>query len=225
MIEYNIYEPYPLSPIFFDIETAPLSEDRIRAVAPEFKAPKNYKSEEAIAKYQNEALAEFIADGGLHAHTGRVIAIGFSVGNREPVVDIDLHDEKRLLETFWNLIVDEHGAMTHQVIGFNSNNFDIPFLVRRSWVNDVEVPPTIFYRKSGRMYLNDMFKDVMLEFGCGTMERIKLDTIAKFFGVGAKNGNGALFHQMVQDDYEQASKYLKNDVNLVRLCAEKMQMI
>jgi predicted PolB exonuclease-like 3'-5' exonuclease len=225
MIEYNISDIYPLSPIFFDIETAPLSEDRIRAVAPEFKAPKNYKSEEAVAKYQNEALAEFIADGGLHAHTGKVIAIGYSFGNREPVVDIDLHDEKRLLKTFWNLIVDDHGAMTHQIIGFNSNNFDIPFMVRRSWINDVNVPPTIFYRRGGRMYLNDMFKDVMLEWSCGTMEKIKLDTIAKFFGVGAKNGNGALFYKLVEENYEKASNYLKNDVRLLPLIAEKMQMI
>lgn len=219
------YQIEPLSPIFFDIETAPLSEDRIRAVAPDFEAPKNYKSEEAIEKYKLEKLTDFIADGGLHAHTGKVIAIGYSFGNREPVVDFELNDEKRLLETFWNLIVDEHGAMTHQVFGFNSNNFDIPFMVRRSWINDVEVPPTIFYRRGGRMYLNDMFKDVMLEWSCGSMEKVKLDVVAKSLGVGAKNGNGALFYKQVLEDYEQASEYLKNDVDLVRKCANKMQMV
>jgi predicted PolB exonuclease-like 3'-5' exonuclease len=225
MIEYNISDIYPLSPIFFDIETAPLPKEQIKAVAPDFEAPKNYKSEEAIEKYKLERLADFIADGGLHAHTGKVIAIGFAIGDRLPVVNIDLENEKSLLETFWNLIVDEHGAMSHQVFGFNSNTFDIPFLVRRSWINDVEVPPTIFYRRGGRIYLNDMFKDVMLEWSCGTMEKVKLDVVAKSLGVGAKNGNGALFYKQVLEDYEQASEYLKNDVDLVRKCAIKMQMV
>ena len=57
------------------------------------------------------------------------------------------------------------------------------------------------------------------------MEKVKLDVVAKSLGVGAKNGNGALFYKQVLEDYEQASEYLKNDVDLVRKCAIKMQMV
>lgn len=212
--------------IFFDIETAPLSEEKIKAIAPKFKAPKNYKSDEALARYETEALASFIADGALHAQTGRVMAIGYAIGDDTPVVmyDQDGTKEASILRNFWKLITDSSGVMTRKVIGFNSVNFDVPFLIRRSWINGVDVPPTIMHRYGPRVVLNDLFKDVMLEWSCGTMDRIKLDTLAKTLGVGSKNGDGALFHIVAQEDYSKAMDYLFNDVEITRACAYKMKM-
>lgn len=213
--------------IFFDIETAPLSEDKIKAIAPEFKAPKNYKSDEAIARYETEALASYIADGALHAQTGRVMAIGYAIGDTcPPLVLYDETGEKEsyILRCFWKTITDNSGVMTRKVIGFNSVNFDVPFLIRRSWINGVDVPATVMHRYGPRVVLNDLFKDVMLEWSCGTMDRIKLDTLAKTLGVGAKNGDGALFHILAKTDYDKAMDYLYNDVELTRECALKMKM-
>ena len=222
MLAFDKTELYPFRPIYFDIETAPLGEDYIRSIAPEFEAPKIYKSEEAIEKYCSEKLGEYIATGSLRAETGKVIAISVAVGDEKPQVLIDTKNEAELIKAFWGFITDDEGMITRKIIGFNSNNFDIPFLTRRSWINGIEVPNVLYYRRSGRMFLNDFFKDVMLEWSCGQMQYISLGRLSKILSVGEKNGDGALFYKVVNDDYQKAYEYAENDVLITRACAKKM---
>lgn len=222
----NLYfdksELYPFCPIYFDIETAPLGEDYIRSIAPEFEAPKTCKTDESIENHITKKLAEYIATGSLRAETGKVIAISVAVGDGEPQVLIDTENEVKLIKAFWDFITDDEGMITRKIIGFNSNNFDIPFLTRRSWINGIEVPNSLYYRRSGRMFLNDFFKDVMLEWSCGQMQYIKLGRLAQILNAGKKNGDGALFYKLVNDDYKKAYEYAGNDVVLTRACAKKM---
>jgi predicted PolB exonuclease-like 3'-5' exonuclease len=222
MLAFDKSELYPFRPIYFDIETAPLDEDYIRSIAPEFEAPKNYKSEEAIEKYCSEKLGEYIASGALRAETGKVIAISVAIGDEAPQVLIDTENEAELIKAFWDFITDDEGMITRKIIGFNSNNFDIPFLTRRSWINGIEVPNMVYYRRSGRKFLNDFFKDVMLEWSCGQMQYIGLDRLSKILSVGKKNGDGALFYKQLEVNRQEAIDYAKNDVVLTRACAKKL---
>ena len=213
--------------IFIDIETAPLDEDYIRSIAPDFKAPKTYKKEEAIEEYKLGKLAEYIAEGALKAQTGRVIAFGFAIGERSPCVNVAEKpaDEKRILRDFWSLITDEHGVISKRVIGFNNIDFDIPFLIQRSWLNNVKVPEAVFSAYGRKYYLNDMFKDVMLRWACGTNKFVSLAQLSKFLGVGGKTESGENFHRMLVEDYQKALDYLINDVELTRSCAERLGMV
>lgn len=222
MLYFDKTELYPFCPIYFDIETAPLSEEQIKAVAPDFEAPKNYKSEEAIEKYCAEKLGEYISSGALRAETGKVVAISVAFGNGEPQVLIDTENEADLLNAFWDVITDAEGVITRKIIGFNSTNFDIPFLTRRSWINKIEVPNTVYYRRSGRKFLNDFFKDVMLEWSCGQMQYIGLGRLSKILSVGKKNGDGALFYKQLEVNRQDAIDYAKNDVVLTRECAKRL---
>lgn len=214
------------SKIYFDIETAPLDESYIVKLAPDFKAPSNYKSDEAIEKYKLGQLAEFIANAALSATTGRVVAIGAAVGESFPeiVMDADAENEASIIEWFWGKIADQRGVIADDVIGHNSNRFDIPFLIRRSWILGVKIPATVLVRSRGRMYLNEHFKDTMDAWACGTMDKIKLDLLAKTFGVGGKNGVGANFYKTLLSDSAAAFRYLSNDVELTRAVAQKMGM-
>ena len=108
--------------IFIDIETAPLDEDYIRSIAPDFKAPKTYKKEEAIEEYKLGKLAEYIAEGALKAQTGRVIAFGFAIGEHSPCVNIAEKpaDEKRILRALevWletGKTITQHNEETKQI--------------------------------------------------------------------------------------------------------------
>lgn len=63
---------------------------------------------------------------------GKILCIGLC-GNEESRILFD-HDERSLLETFWNQIAGYTFFIT-----FNGIHFDIPFLIFRSAYNDVPV--------------------------------------------------------------------------------------
>lgn len=210
--------------IYFDIETAPLDEEYLRAIAPEIKAPSNYKNQESIDKYVLAKFAEWIESAALSATTGRVVAVGIARDDNEPelLMSSDAADEYDIITFFWQAITDERGVIINDIIGHNSNRFDLPFLIRRSWILGLHVPPTVLTRSRGRLYLNEHFKDTMDAWACGTLDKISLDSMAKSFGLGAKNGDGALFYKTLLEDKGAAAKYLINDVRMTRACAVRM---
>ena len=148
--------------IYYDIETAPLPEAELRPLLPPFNAADvklgNLKDAAKIAEKLKEAEANHAADfferAALDPLTGRVVAIGALLvspaydreagePNRAPAgkefVIIADDDEKKLLANFWALVRGDHGRL-NPIIGFNSNLFDLPFLIRRSWKHGLNVP-------------------------------------------------------------------------------------
>ena len=214
-----------MSFIVFDIETAPVSKSELEAAMPKFEAPKNYTDPAKIAKAIQEKIADFIAGAALSAETGQVCAIGIwnELNGYEAFVS-DTFSEKEIIEKFWSRIWDGR-AITDKIIGFNSNKFDVPFLVRRSWKLGISIPPTVLNHVRGRMYINEMFTDLMDWWDMGTRDTISLDRFAKFLGVGAKTGDGKYFHILLEHDKEAALAYLKNDINLTAECARKLGII
>jgi hypothetical protein len=106
------------------------------------------------------------------------------------------------------------------LIGFNTQGFDLPFVIRRSWHHGITVPKTVM--TSGR-YWSDTLVDLMIAWRCGGYKDfISLDNLAKFLNVGQKNGNGELFHVLWNQDRDAAVAYLTNDVRLCADCAAKM---
>lgn len=177
------------------------------------------------------AEADYIASvkdrAALSALTGRVLAIGYySTQNQD--FDIDTvsanmpnDNEAKLIGYFWTLFEasDEHTKF----IGHNIAGFDLPFLIQRSWLLGVEVPRGVI---KGRFFA-DKFVDTMAVWACGRqgsngME--KLDTLAKAFGVGAKNGSGAMFAELLEKDRTAALEYLKNDIALTYEVAKRLRV-
>lgn len=127
-------------PVYFDIETGPLPRSDVEQFMPEFEKPKNYKDEAKIAEVLAKKEAEWFEKSALAATTGKVLAVGYCT-NENDVVILE-GDESTILVSFWNAIT-YHGAFLQKLIGFNSNEFDIPFMVRRSWKLGVKVPDTL----------------------------------------------------------------------------------
>ncbi len=205
--------------IIYDIETGPRPLTNIEPLCPEFDAPGNYKDPVKIAAYRDEKKKEWLDRAALSAVTGRVLAIGYLVdGNYYTFAS---GDEAEDIAAYWDLITD-HGAITSRIIGFNSNGFDLPFLVRRSWKLGVRIPPTLF---RGR-YPNDCFVDLMDIWKCGNRDQsISLDDLAKYLGVGAKNGSGKEFAELWETDRATALAYLENDLRLTEKCAERLGVL
>ena len=209
-------------PVYFDIETGPLPRCEVEAYMPEFEKPKNYKDVAKIAEVLARKETEWFEKAALACTTGKVLAIGFCTSESD--VAILEGDESVILTSFWNSVT-YHGAFLQKLIGFNSNEFDIPFMVRRSWKLGVKVPSTLFKLARGRVYLNENCIDMLDYWSFGTRDSIKLKNLAKFLNIGEKNGSGADFAKTYETDKSSALSYLKNDVLLTLRCAKAMQLI
>lgn len=208
-----------MEPLIFDIETGPESDEALVIMEPEFSAPANYKDPVKIAEKIEEQRQAWREKAALCATTGRVLAIGIA-----DVKGIHLlcyeDDEALLLREFWRIACP--GGKWRPLIGFNSNRFDIPFLVRRSFKLRVPVPGGVTH---GR-YLNQRFIDLMDAWKVGDYQAsISLDRLAKHLGCGAKNGDGAQFAELLATDPEAALDYLRNDIEMTRAVAERLGVI
>lgn len=207
-----------MSAIIFDIETGSLPTSEIERFCPQFEAPSNYKDAAKIEAYIAGKKSEWLDRTALSPVTGRVLAIGYQTGGN--FYDFAEDDEAENLAAFWDLIT-EHGVVTSRLIGFNSNAFDIPFLIRRSWKLGVSVPS--LYR--GR-YLGNEFVDLMDIWKCGNRDQsISLNDLAKFLNVGEKSGDGKNFQKLWETDRKVALAYLENDIRLIARCAEHLGLL
>lgn len=212
--------------IIFDIETGPLPENELTALLPPFDPAEvktgNIKDPDKIAAKLAEAEAnhrkEFFENAALDPLTGRVLAIGCLWPETGDFTVLDYDDEVRLLKSFWDVCRGEMGRI-QQMVGFNSNSFDLPFLIRRSWKHRVQVP---FGIRRGRYWGEEMI-DLRDAWQLGDRQaRGSLDAIAKHLGVGAKNGSGAEFAQLWQSDRAKAIEYLRRDLELTAAVAKAL---
>ena len=205
-----------------DIETEGLPIEQIDHLAPTFTAPANYKDADKIAANIAEQRIDWVKRAALSPLTGKIVAIGYKVPNRQEVLHVA--NEIELLKEFWR-DYDEHARKQGQMIGHNILGFDIPFIIRRSWANKIRVPATV---QNGR-YLNDRrFIDTMTAFQCGnrTEKFHSLDTVAKFMGFAGKTEkSGEFFAEILATDPKRALAYLAADLQAVEDIAERMGLL
>lgn len=203
-----------MSLIYFDIETGALPREELDALAPEFKPAANLKDPEKVRASIEEKRQAYYESAALSPVTGEVLVIGLDYGTTYQILGRDVFSEKGILEMFWDDVM-----RGDSMCGFNIAYFDLPFLIRRSMKHGVKVPQVFDrYRK-----LTTQFTDLMHVWQCGVWDdRISLDRLAKFLGVGQKNGDGKDFSKLWHSDRAKAIEYLKKDLELIKLCADKM---
>lgn len=180
-------------------------------------------------RHRAEWLTGMKEKAALDPLTGRVLAIGYmgsdSGGDPEYLAG---EAEAALLVAWWDLMTINAGY--HHVFhgGFG---FDLPFLVRRSWVLDVSVPDWVLSIRGSRVYFNqDVFLDTMTAWCMGKPnEFIKLETLARIFGIEGKlkGCTGADFDRMfhgTEDERKLALEYLAQDVRMTMGIAKLMGM-
>lgn len=193
----------------FDIETAPL--DDLEFDPSEVKLG-NLKDEEKIAAKIEDARQKYQRDAALSAITGQVCAIGVKSAEYE----IFVGEEPAVLAGFWKVFRRSH---TEQLVGFNIFRFDLPFLVRRSWVCGVDVPPI----RSGRFW-SDRFIDLMDLWQLGDRQaKGTLSQIDRLLGGEGKKRSGKDFASLLRDDQEEAIAYLRNDLDITERVAQRMR--
>jgi len=228
--------------IIFDVETGPLAEGELSALLPPFDPAEvktgNLKDPakiaEKIAEAETNHRRDFFNRAALDPLTGRVVAIGMLYPDTGEVEIVASEDEALCLREFWRACRGEMGRV-NQMIGFNTHGFDLPFLIRRSWKHQVDVP---FGVRRGRYWGEEML-DLRELWQLGDrMARGSLDSISKHLGVGAKlaapAGNGASpgkiitgadFADLWKGDRKQAEAYLRNDLELTVKVARALGVV
>jgi len=201
--------------IVFDIETAPLPTDQI--VIPPFD-PANVKTgnlrdpdkiADKIRQAEEEHASNYLRNAALDPLTGRVVCIGVAVGQADPFLFSG--DERTMLGAFWDSLCQSERAPL--ILGFNSKQFDLPFLIRRSWKHRVAVPGWI---RRGR-YWSDSIVDLREVWQLGdSRAHGSLAAICRHLGLGEKSGSGADFGTLWETDNAAAREYCLQDVRLTR---------
>jgi DNA polymerase elongation subunit (family B) len=208
----EIYPPYP------DFNPTAIKVGNLKTESE--KDAKVELARQAHADQERQHWADKLDKAALNAETGRVVTIGYlraDAPDEDAVLDDADFDEVRLLRRFWNSykrVYRERGRF----VGWNSNGFDLPYLVKRSWILGVEVPSTIYKGK----WISDTWLDLMAVWTChGFKQWTKLDVCARVLGLGNKTDqecSGAEFARWYRDPklHDQAVNYGKLDLTLTR---------
>ena len=209
--------------IFFDIETQSLTAEELLPRQPQFEARSNIKDPakiEADIKAKKEA---WVNKAALDPYTGRVIAIGWCVDDGDIICEHyngskESGHEFNILTDFWSKYQENPN---HYFCGFNILNFDIPFLVRRSYCLGVRVPKDVngvfSFAQTNSRRMNSRFLDLMDFWRLGNFQdRISLSNFAVHCGFKPKERSGKDFAELLSRDLKAATEYLKYDVTLLR---------
>ena len=207
--------------IAFDIETKPIIEAvaEFNEFKPEDVKLGNLKDEEKIKAKLKEAEKKFWKDAAdkaaLNPLTAEICALGW-----KSATDTTLlinKPEKEIISAFWQLLSDlRSGALpTSKLIGFNIMPFDLPFLIKRSWLLGITVPDI----RNGRYY-DRIFVDLreqwhLSQFGWDKMHG-KLEDVARILKCGSpkrpKYVSGKDFHKIMVKEPKKAENYLEADL-------------
>lgn len=196
-------------------------------------ACENYAADAAAAKEKH--WLEFKDRAALSATTGRVLAIGlYDQDESEPRPRI-MHDdanEPALLANWWK-VYRRWKDKGKSLVGFNSNGFDLPFLIRRSWILGVDVPATVIVQ---RRYFDGLFVDLRDVWLLGQKwgdAPSSLDIVSRALGAGCKadggeNVTGKDFGRLwlgTAEEREQATQYLHNDLVMTSRVATRLGVL
>ncbi len=207
--------------VIFDIETGPLPAKETERFMPKFEAPSNYKDQAKIDAFIEEKRAEWIKQSALNATSGKILAIGCLYSDSDEPMIFGSGQEAEDLASAWQIMCPD-GYISYNLVGFNSNSFDIPFMVRRSWALGVKVPKGLATSK----WLPSECRDLLDVWRIGNrQESVSLATMSRFFGVGEKSGEGKDFFKLWASDRATALKYLAQDLVLTKACAQRMGVL
>lgn len=239
----------------FDIETIAKPLTELEALIPEFDPESvkfgNTKDEAKRAVMVEEARKKhrdtFIRDAALNPVTstckmGGTMEDGVIIVNlferdygiaselkkygSSSSVDIVPHrDESSMLQSLLARLRGKSAYPENLLVSYFGNNWDLPYLHRRAWLNGVAANPRIF--RKGRYY-RDNVVDLYDEWGMG--ERFPstggLKGLAKMLKCPSqKEGDGMMFGDLYAKDPCAALDYLINDLRVTDECAERMGVV
>ena len=142
----------------------------------------------------------------------KIIAIGIMNRGESKIFS---GDEKDILTKFWSEWKKlRFGNPNVLLVGFNVTNFDIPFIVARSFINNIEIVP--FSLKS----VLDV-KDKINAYRYGKT-RGKLEEYGRLIGLEPLNIDGSMIPELYKNnEIDNIKKYLAKDLEITEKLFER----
>jgi hypothetical protein len=166
-----------------------------------------------------EAPTKTISEMSFDPDTLRIIAVGYAVGDEEPVtLTLDTCTEFEMLCQIWMAMEMERPWVT-----YNGLRFDIPAIVARSML--LGVKPTV--KVDWRRYGNSQQCDLMEVLSLGGLRKWKgLKKVAPLYGIDVpvtEVDGSNVFSLYQANDWETISRYLASDIEVTRALYRKVQ--
>jgi len=203
--------------LIFDLECGPLPREVIEPLFEPFEPNSGWKDPVKIERARLEYIEDCIDRAALNPLTGQILCIGLQEDDEPPWVLIE-DTEAELIEEFWK--ITGLRQVTHQLVGFDSNRFDLPYLVRRSWILGIGVPKWL---RKGR-YWTDQAIDLREIWQMGDKSaKGSLNSICTALGLGSKTEeSGKDFHRWWKDDRPKAVAYSLQEIHLTSALARRL---
>lgn len=185
-----------------------------------------------VATAEEEYWAEVIGKAALSPLTGSVLAIGVCFVDGDKDLLLECHgSEEGMLSEFWEEYYQPATRGCHSIVGHNIKEFDLPFLVRRSWMLGVDIPAGIV--DSNWRYWHRCFVDTREVWNCctrgGGNVPASLDVVARALGLPGKmeGVTGADFARLFADEAtrERAIEYLMIDLDVTLGVARRLGVL
>ena len=206
--------------IYLDIETIPAQSDAIRAdIAQGVKPPGTLKKAESIAAWEEsdkpQAVIEAIGKTSFDPAYGHICTISWAIGDGEAQAAhaFTVDQEADILRAFFAAIpVETWAAPTF--IGHYIGGFDLRFILCRSVILGVPIPPQI--PRDPKPWDKSIF-DTMTAWA-GAKGTISMDKLSKVLGFDGKGDfDGSMVAQAWADgQHETIIEYCKDDVRKTR---------
>lgn len=135
----------------------------------------------------------------------RIVAIGVRHCGKNIIIQHE--NEKQLLEDFWAEWVRIKKGRNLSIVGFNLKDFDLPFVVTRSFIHNVTISPFIV------KYVIDL-KEKVSAFRYGPT-RGKLKEFGSFMGIAGLGMDGSDITELwMQKNHERIKEYLAKDLEI-----------
>lgn len=175
---------------------------------------------ETIPVLCDSATAEEAKKAALDALTGRIVCIGTIILDDFRVLSATStasDDERLLLNHFWSLLRQEN---IRAFVAHNGLSFDLPYIWRRSVINQVKPSVQLDLRR----YRSDFVYDTMCVWGnWESRSNASLNSLAAALGLGEKSGSGDQVLDLWRAGrYREIAEYCMNDCWLTYQCFCRM---
>ncbi len=145
----------------------------------------------------------------------KIIAIGIKY--EEESIIIKDKEEKEILEGFWDKWKEIKKIRSDvRIVGFNIKNFDLPFLVSKSFIHNVVIVPflvkdVIDLREKINVYKIGPSRGTLKEYG-ELITGLRMDIDGK-----------DIIQLCIDENYEKIIEYLKNDLEITDKMYKRMK--
>jgi predicted PolB exonuclease-like 3'-5' exonuclease len=217
--------------VIIDIETVPefSSFEECKKLKPALaasfqKRAKWYADNEYRSDLTDELLSKiYFEKAPLYSEYGKIVVISCGGFKDDEVVTISFSsedNEKEIINNFFTFINKKIlKTPTTCIVGYNINTFDVPFIIKRAFINNISQIPSIFKIFDKKPWeLSAKFKDIFVLWQMNTRNFVSLDAVASCLGLETHKDTmdgsmvGSTFHK--ENNLQKIVDYCEMDVIL-----------